>query len=615
MSDPSEGLYPGELRGMMVAGYKVRQRIGAGATGSVHAAIHPSSGRKVAIKVLHPHLAQGVEPLQRFEQQIEKLGALHHPGIIPILELGRLDDGQVFLISEFAKGQPLTDLMAAAGPLGAAEARPLLEAIALTLAIAHGHEVVHGGLTPDNVWATPQEDGAWPPMVRLMDFGMCLLRHAPGTGEAVDEIPYYLSPEQCRGEPPGITSDVYSLGVIAYQLLTGRLPFSSARPAEVIRMHLEQRPRPPSELAPLPPAMDALLLRALAKASAERFQTMWQLRQALPPAEAWPASSAGYESIDVERARQPAASAGPGDAGESGLDPWSDGPVAPRRRPEVIIPPPEPLARALAQRQAETSARAETGARAEIGAEADGGAAEDAAAREAARRRRAALTEQARAELERGEPGDLVRAGGNTSTGVLPRTEPRSRAGALLSAALGLLLAAALGLGAYRLLAGRFPWGAVPPSPDGQLVIETTPAGASVFVNNVAYKQPTPLTIPGLQRGQPYEVVIRRPGYLPWKQAVALGVAEDERLLRVTLVESAPSWGTLHLRASVRADFFLDTRKVGTQTRQVTLAEVRSGLDHRLRVVAPGYRSVEQAVRVEPGKSQVLTFTLQALPR
>jgi len=127
----------------------------------------------------------------------------------------------------------------------------------------------------------------------------------------------------------------------------------------------------------------------------------------------------------------------------------------------------------------------------------------------------------------------------------------------------------------------------------------------------VAQKKTTPLNLDRIRRGQSYDIFLHLPGYQPWRQTVALGLAEEERQLRVTLSEGPPRWGTLMLTASHQADFFLDTRKVGVQTRQVTMAEVRAEVDHVLRVVAPGFQVEEQKVRLEAGKVQVLKFDLR----
>jgi hypothetical protein len=558
MMDGASLVSPNELaRGTQVGGYKIRQRVGTGATGIVYSALDPRSGRKVAVKVLHPHLpveASAIEPLR---ERCAALAALHHPGVIAVQEVGRLEAGAIYLISEFALGQPLSDLIAVTGPLAPDEARPLLEALALILATAHGHAFVHGGLTPDNIWITPREGGVWPPMVRVMDFGMAELRQGP-RGVRGDEAPYYLSPEQCRGEVPRAASDVYALGVIAYQLLTGRVPFSSERPGEVLRMHLEERARPPSDLAPLAPAVDRFVLRALAKEPAERFQTMLQLRQSLAALdEEWPGPSSraeaagGYESYDLQDPRSG------GTSGEIPERPGEDAALSPGFAIDAVI-------------------------------------------------------------VEAATPGWTSPAPSGqiegVQTAVLPRLERQpARRAPLLAASLGLALAAVLGLGAYRGLVGSWPWGsAATPGAEGQLRVVSTPPGARVRLDEIEQPGTTPLSL-RLQQGHPYQITVVLAGQKPSQQTVALALGEEERLLRVELSDGPPRFGTLKLHASVAADFFLDGRKVGTQTRQLTLADVRADLDHSLSVVAPGHKPVRERVRVSSGSTRVLELVLKPI--
>jgi tRNA A-37 threonylcarbamoyl transferase component Bud32 len=620
---------PGEIpRGTPIAGYKIRQRIGAGATGTVYSAVHPINGRKVAVKVIHAHLSQHGDEARRFEEHSARLASLNHSGIVPVLEVGHLEsDGRLYIVSEFALGQSLTDLLGSSGPLGFDEAQPLLEALTLILATLHGHELVHGGLTPDNIWITPREDGRWPPLVRVMDFGVSALRPLAGV-EA--ESPYYLAPEQCRGERATVATDVYAFGVVAYQMLTGRLPFSSIKPAEVLRMHQHEAPRPPSEVAP--GAADAWVLRALAKDPGERFQTMIELRQALrsPSLEGEIHTAAAAETSSAASEAVPAAE--PHTAIEAGAATEPPPTVAAPAPPTVAAPAPPSLTR-LDGRPGPTDGLQRAGPAGEVEIDAAPAVAppaeieDDAAAVvmeiEAAPRVEAATVEpRLGRDLLVATEAEAARAGGVptpervTITGVLPRLGRRSLFGPFVSGLLGVAVAVAAGVGAYRLIVGHWPWASAANAPsEGRIIINTTPPGATVYLDNVSQAQRTPLTLHHIQRGQPYELLVHLPGYAPWRETVALGLTEEERHLRLTLSEGPPRWGTLLLGASDKADFFLDTRKVGTQTRQVTLAEVRAGVEHQLRVVAPGYEEVQQRVRVEAGKVQVLQFNLQRQDR
>ena len=172
-------------------------------------------------------------------------------------------------------------------------------------------------------------------------------------------------------------------------------------------------------------------------------------------------------------------------------------------------------------------------------------------------------------------------------------------------------MAAVVGVVAFRLLAGHWPLTAVErPVPRGVIKVESTPPGATVYLDRVKQRGPTPLTLERIQSGRPYEINLHLRGHAPWRQTVALGTQEQQRTLRVTLHKVAVSPGTLKLGTNVRADFYLDGRKVVAQSREANLADVEAGESHQLRVVAPGHRPVSMEVQVEPGKIKVLQFQL-----
>jgi hypothetical protein len=208
-------------------------------------------------------------------------------------------------------------------------------------------------------------------------------------------------------------------------------------------------------------------------------------------------------------------------------------------------------------------------------------------------------------------------------TAVLPKMDsaqqPKPLLTPVLSAVLAVVMAIVVGVVAFRLLAGHWPFQTPSPSQapvtPGEIEVETTPAGADVYLDRVRQSRRTPLTLRPIRPGQPYELYVHRRGYVPWRQTVALGMNERRRVLRISLPKKSMRFGTLKLSANARADFFLDGRKVATQTRQATLVDVQADADHRLRVVAPGHDAVEQVVRVEPGKLQVLQFDLRPSPR
>ena len=141
-------------------------------------------------------------------------------------------------------------------------------------------------------------------------------------------------------------------------------------------------------------------------------------------------------------------------------------------------------------------------------------------------------------------------------------------------------------------------------------MIVSTPPGALVYVNSSKLERPTPTAVE-VERGRPYQIEVYRRGFRPWGQRVALGLEERRRRLEIALAKQPAVWGTLQLSATQKADFFLDTRRVGAQVEAVTLAEVRAAVPHRLVVRAPGFRPVERTIRVKPGKVLVLNFALE----
>jgi serine/threonine protein kinase len=400
----------GELApGTVVGPYEIRSTVGTGPSGTVYAAVRPETGLKFALKVLHPHISRPGPALERFETIVARLVKLVSPGLVRVVEAGRLPGAgsKLCVVSEFLTGQPLTDLLAASGELTLEEAAPLLASIAVTLTLVHHEGIIHGGLTPENVWVTPREDGKWPPLGRVMDFGTAAL-HGKGSSLA-EERPYYLSPEQCRGEPATASSDIYAFGVLAFQMLTGRLPFSSPIPREVIRMHLEETPRLPGP--PLLPAFAVdLVLRSLEKSPGRRPPSFVAVKAALevilrpltpppqpavlPRATQTPAPAAGAVGVSEPRRDVPAEPVGP----RAEKPAPAAGKPSPRLSP-VIVSQPGP-----------------------------------------------------------GSPGDLA-----VATGVLPKRELPAKAkpfdlGPILYTLLGVMTAVAIFILGYRLLTDRWPW-------------------------------------------------------------------------------------------------------------------------------------------------------------
>ncbi len=273
--------------GTRLGEYVIRKRVDAGGMGTVYAGVHPVIGKKVAIKLIHPHIAQNPENIQRFKQEAMVVNAIGDPGIVDIFGFGEYEDGRYYFVMEYLRGERLLEFMKRHGKLGPFAAGQLLRMLALSLAAAHGKGVIHRDLKAENIFLVPSNDGHWPPRTKLLDFGLAKLLEAfdgqdvPRTRQGITlGTPYYMSPEQCRGKPVDARSDIYALGVLAYEMITGRLPFLHEDLTEVMHMHLREK----VELAPSPARpvlLDELILGCLEKNPVDRPQDMQEVIAAL----------------------------------------------------------------------------------------------------------------------------------------------------------------------------------------------------------------------------------------------------------------------------------------------------------------------------------------------
>lgn len=278
------------LLGAVVAGrYEILERVGEGGIGAVYRARRVADGAEVAVKVLSDALATDPSWVKRFENEALAASRLAHPNTVRVLDWGRAEDGRLWLAMEFLVGHPLRRALAA-GPMEPARVLRVLAQACASLAEAHERGVVHRDLKPDNLFLLP--DGT----VKLLDFSVAKLKQGSALETAAGVVfgtPQYMSPEQGRGFPVDGRSDLYGLGVLAFEMLTGRVPFDAKDPMDVLAAHVQQ-PVPPMPGVPGPVA--ALVLRCLAKDPAERPQTAAELGRAcealLAPAAAAPASPA-----------------------------------------------------------------------------------------------------------------------------------------------------------------------------------------------------------------------------------------------------------------------------------------------------------------------------------
>ncbi|MBL8912774.1 MAG: serine/threonine protein kinase [Archangium sp.] len=279
------------LVGTRVGEYEVLEPIGEGGMGVVYRGIQPVIKKRVAIKVLKPEVAGDGHQVQRLVAEAESVNAIGHRGIIDIFGLGALPDGRPYIIMEYLDGEAL-DLWLQKQP-GARV--PLLTALELLLEIcaplsaAHRANVIHRDLKPSNIFVCRQADGTR--FLKLLDFGLAkravsLDGNTKQTNQTtVSGTPDYMAPEQARGLSISPRSDVYALGVLAYELFTGHVPFQGATPMDVMVAHVNVAPKPPREVEPsLPPELDTLTLRMLAKAPEQRPQSVDEVRGLLEDA-------------------------------------------------------------------------------------------------------------------------------------------------------------------------------------------------------------------------------------------------------------------------------------------------------------------------------------------
>ncbi len=278
---------PPSFIGSEISHYRVLSLLGRGGMGEVYLAQDSRLGRKVALKLLLRESTRDGQRAQRFQQEARAASALNHPNIITVFEIDQFD-GAYFIVTEFIEGHTLRDRMAAAR-LSPGEIAEVTVQMAGALSAAHAIGITHRDIKPENIMV--RHDG----YVKVLDFGLAKLSEPlPGTpadaGSADAAVPVltdpailmgtpsYMSPEQIRRQPVDARSDIFSLGVVIYEMVTGRLPFSGATPGEIVTAVLRDEPAPARHFAPAAPAeLERIIHKALAKERAERYQTSQEL--------------------------------------------------------------------------------------------------------------------------------------------------------------------------------------------------------------------------------------------------------------------------------------------------------------------------------------------------
>jgi eukaryotic-like serine/threonine-protein kinase len=271
--------------------FRVLEKIGTGGMGSVYKAEQPAMNRMVAIKILHPKLAGRKDLTSRFRREARAMSQLTHPNTVKVFMYGELeDDGSLYIVMEMLEGRNLNQTVRKEGPLPVERAIPILIQCCGALQEAHDLGIVHRDLKPENIFLSKQ--GGMADYPKVLDFGLAKVTERqmqPGSVILTQEgmvfgTPEFMSPEQAQGKTLDARSDIYSLAVILYEVLTGKLPFSARTPMEYIQKHVTDPIIPLSERVPerkFDRGLDEVLAKALQKQPDNRFQTAGEFGEAL----------------------------------------------------------------------------------------------------------------------------------------------------------------------------------------------------------------------------------------------------------------------------------------------------------------------------------------------
>jgi tRNA A-37 threonylcarbamoyl transferase component Bud32 len=305
---------PDPLVGMFVANkYRIVALLGEGGMGAVYRAEQQlgTTTRKVALKTLHKHLSHDASIKARFDREAGLVAGLEHPNTIQVFDFGAMDDGTLYLVMEYVEGRSVGDILEKDGPMNPVRVDNILRQVCGSLEEAHGKGIVHRDLKPDNVVLC--ERAGQKDWVEVLDFGIAKRssEHDPNEAKLTQQgmvlgTPPYMSPEQFTGQPIDARSDIYALGVMAYEMLTGRLPWQANTAWEWASKHMTEAPTPLDQqpLGPhVPPNQRAAIERALAKNKDERFGSVKEFYEAFSAkghvAAAAPAAAMGRAKTEI----------------------------------------------------------------------------------------------------------------------------------------------------------------------------------------------------------------------------------------------------------------------------------------------------------------------------
>ncbi len=273
--------------GHTIGNYKITAKLGEGGMGVVYLAEHPVIGKKVAMKAIHPELSKNSDVVSRFITEAKAVNQIGHEHIVDIADFGNTPEGEFYFVMEYLQGESLSDRLKREKTIPVAQAMSIGAQIADALNASHQQGIIHRDLKPENIFLCKR--GANRDFVKVLDFGLAKLTqndqkvtHKTRTGSVMG-TPYYMSPEQCEGKTEiDYRADIYSLGVLIFEMLTGKVPFGGEGYGEIIVKHVTMPPPSVRSVVPsLPEYLDLILYRVLAKDRDQRFQTMADLREAL----------------------------------------------------------------------------------------------------------------------------------------------------------------------------------------------------------------------------------------------------------------------------------------------------------------------------------------------
>ena len=269
--------------------YLVLSKLGEGGMGRVYLAEHVKMGRKSAVKVMNPGTVNDADAISRFNREAANASRISHQHVAQVYDFGETSDGLIYLAMEYVEGEKLTDILARDGALPPERAGEIVRQVAEALSVAHDMGIVHRDLKPDNIMLAKFRDGS--DCVKVVDFGIAKAagveaQKVTKTGLVIG-TPEYMSPEQIAGDPLDGRSDIYSLGLVAFNMLTGRLPFPSKTAQESVIMRLTEPPMRLGQMRPQiawTPAVQAVMDKALQRDAALRYSSANEFGRALSAA-------------------------------------------------------------------------------------------------------------------------------------------------------------------------------------------------------------------------------------------------------------------------------------------------------------------------------------------